>query len=1030
MRLSQGQINSYMKQILGLLLIFLCSMTTLLAQVTPEDLQKQLEEMGLEEEEVMQKLAEKGIDINNIDPSNVGEVEKALEEVIAELQAEKAAQNGQAPPPAPNLEEVKEELQDNAESPPPGNNADTEAAGEAKPKGESTEQDQANPQPETPTKAIKNDIPPPEIYGHQFYRDLEGSVNLDAKNIKAPDSYVIGPGDEMAISIFGISQASFSFEVNIDGYISPPNMGRIYLKGITMGDAKRLLRSRFAQYYAFGPGEFNASLSYSRVINVNIVGEVFQPGGVSIPATNTLFNALVAIGGPSNIGSVRKIRLMRNGEAPKTFDTYEYLKDPSVEMDFYLQENDYIHVPILEKVVEITGGVKRPYKYELIEGENLKKLIEYAGGFQSDAYQGNVQITRIQNDKEVILDVNYRDLVASGGDFQLFGGDIVAIASISKPYENFVEISGAIEFEGRYQLNDNMRVSDLLQQGKLLNESRTDIAYLFRTKPDESIRLVRVDLNAAQTNPGSAADIVLEPKDKLQIFSQIPFVDKASVSSSGAVREPITVPYDPVNQIKVSDLLMLSNGIQQNAAEYAYIKRTDPTNKTNIDYVRVNVFNVIADTSSADNRTLKPNDQLIIYTKEQFLDASNIVVTGAVRNPGEFDFDDGLRVSDVVYFSDGLKPDATDFAYINRLNRETQEIEYIRVNLKNAMENTASPDNLVLKPFDKLTVLSKTTFLDETTVSVTGSVREVGTYPFHESLTLRDALTLAGGLKFGAASNRVEVSRVMIRNNQPTQTVVAIVEVDDDLNPISGQGGNFQLQPYDQVIVRNVPDFKLQENIIIEGEVKYPGTHPLLSENERLSSLINRAGGLTEEAFPEGATLLRAEDGVGYIIMDMKEALKKENSKFNFILKSGDIISVPTKKDFVSITGATKAQELYLDEVLKDGKITVPHHLNKRAGFYVRKYAAGVGEDGKASQISVLHPNGEVKKTQNFGLFLIHPKVRKGSEVVVGIKPKVKKEQEDPQEKSDIDWGEVVADSIAQATAILSLILLIQNVNR
>jgi hypothetical protein len=302
MRLSQRQIIFYMKQILGLLLIFLCSMTTLLAQVTPEDLQKQLEEMGLEEEEVIQKLAEKGIDINNIDPANVAEVEKALEEVIAELQAEKAAEAGQAPPPAPNLEDVKEELQENGEPPSPTNEADS--AGEATPKEATPEQTEA--QPPAPTKSTKNEIPPPEIYGHQFYRDLASSVNLDAKNVKAPDSYVIGPGDEMAISIFGISQASFSFEVNLDGYISPPNMGRIYLKGITMGDAKKLLRSRFAQYYAFGPGEFNASLSYSRVINVNIVGEVFQPGGVSIPATNTLFNALVAIGGPSNIGSVRE----------------------------------------------------------------------------------------------------------------------------------------------------------------------------------------------------------------------------------------------------------------------------------------------------------------------------------------------------------------------------------------------------------------------------------------------------------------------------------------------------------------------------------------------------------------------------------------------------------------------------------------------------------------------------------------------------------------------------------------------------
>ncbi|MCB0644308.1 MAG: SLBB domain-containing protein, partial [Phaeodactylibacter sp.] len=381
----------------------------------------------------------------------------------------------------------------------------------------------------------------------------------------------------------------------------------------------------------------------------------------------------------------------------------------------------------------------------------------------------------------------------------------------------------SVEYPGKYELSAGMQLSDLLDQGVLAEEARRDIAYIYRTKADETVRLLRVDLATVLANPGDASNITLEPKDKLQILNLISFVDKATISSQGALRAPVTISYDPEENVRVSDLILLSNGLAQNAAEFAYIKRTDPTNTKNIDFIRVNLFNVIADTTSMDNRILKPNDQLVVYTKEEFVDQANLVVTGAVRAPGEFEFDDGLRVTDLVYFSGGLKPEATDFAYINRLDLETQETVYIRVDLQAAMNNPGSAENVLMRPFDKLNVMSQTTFIDQTNVDVNGSVRVPGSYPYHPTLTLKDALTMAGGLKFGAASNRVEVSRVIIRNNQPTQTTVAIVEVDDNLNVISGgSGNNFQLQPYDEIIVRNVPDFELQKNVTFEGEVRYP----------------------------------------------------------------------------------------------------------------------------------------------------------------------------------------------------------------
>lgn len=916
----KARFNSHpiMKQIFILAAFLVGFSWTAQAQSVPADVQKQLDELGVSQEEVAAKLQAKGIDINNIGPEDVGDVQVALEEVLAELAAEKAVAGGPVTPAV---------VQDSVPAKPEEVPQVTETPKETETKQEA---------PEVKLKTGKDQLPPASIYGQHIFRQQDFQVSLEAQDVKAPGAYVLGVGDEIIVSIFGNSQVNFNFEINQEGYIQVAPLGRIYLKGITLDQGREILRGRFAQYYSFGPNEFEVTVSYSRVITVNIVGEVFNAGSYEIPATNTVFNALAAIGGPTDLGSVRRIKLLRNGEPARVFDVYEFLADPGVESKFFLQNNDYIHIPIYEKLVTINGAVRRPYKYELIEGENLRQLIDYAGGLKENAYRGNIQVKRYIQNEERIFDVDLEALLAANGDFELFSGDEITVAIIAKPYENYAEVNGTVEFPGRYQLTPGMRVTDIVDKARLQRESRTDVAYLFRTMPDQTVRLVRIDLTAALANPADSANVVLEPKDLVQIFAQSTFVDKATLTSAGALRQPTTISYDPTERIRVSDLVELSGG---------------------------------------------------------------------------------------------LKPDATDFAYINRTNLETQKIEYIRVDLRAALENPGSAENLLLKPFDKLNVLSQTTFLDDIDVSVSGAVRIPGQYQFDPSLTLRDALTLAGGLKFGAASNRIEVSRVLIRNNSPTQTVVAIVEVDEELDLLSGQGGAFPLEPYDQIFVRNVPDFKLQENITLEGEVRFPGVYPLLSDNEQLTSLIERAGGLTPEAFPEGAMMYRAKDGVGYIIMNLKEAQEVKDSRFNYIMKVGDVVTIPSRKDFVTISGATKANEVYSQEILKEGKITVPFHRGKRARYYVNKYTAGVGENGKASKITVIHPNGEVKKTQNFGIVLISPPVRKGSTITVGAKEKEVEKPGEESTKEPINWGQVLADSIAQATAILSLILLIQRIN-
>lgn len=1025
-----------MKQLITVFFLFMLWGSALIAQppVTEAQARAELEKRGLDEQLIRQKMLEKGIDIDKINKNNPTEVlaaERALEEVIKELEAEKnAVKQGTPTPPAIKAEGI--EL-----SNPAIQGVDVvEAVQIQKDTTEKAiEQVKKSDIEATIAEELVEDVnvlPPSPIFGQHIFRNKSIALYRQSQDVKPPDSYVLGVGDIIAISIWGASQTADIFEINNSGYISPSAMPRIYLKGISLGKAKELLFQRYSQFYRFRKEEFEVSVNYSRTITINIVGEVLNFGSFTIPATNTAFNALVAAGGPSDIGSVRNINLMRAGEQPKRIDIYEFLLNPAVQNNFYLQENDYIHVPIADRLVAVSGAVKRPFTYELVKGENLMKLIEFAGGLQNNAYQGNFQITRIVNDEEVILDVNYKDLLVAGRDFDLFNGDKIVVKTIPKPYKNFTEISGAVEFPGKYEHYQGMKISDLLGKGVLSLGSRTDIAFMQRANLDGTVKYLRINLDEIIDNPASPANVELLPQDKLIVYTQAQFTETATFSVVGSVRTPIEFPFDVDENIKVEDAILLAGGVTADVADYAYIKRTDLSKPKERQYIRVNLQNALMNPDSEDNIVLKPFDELRVYSKSGFLDDSDVAIDGAVRTPGAYPFDDSLKVSDLIYFANGLRIDAADFGYLIRTNPASSKIEqYIRLDLKKILEDPNSAENINLAPFDRITVHSSLTYTEEeSSIKVSGAVRTPGEFKYAKTFTLKDALTLAGGLRIDAAKSHVDIFRVIIKENEPNESLFLTVAVDDSLNIITKGAEGFQLQPMDHIVVRHITNFDYQVIVNISGEVQFPGSYPLIGENEKLLSVIQRAGGLTNTSFADGATLYRSDGGAGYVIMDLEDVLKNENSRFNYVLKEGDIIDIPKIKELVTINGATRAIELYPDKVALGGKFNVAYHKGKNAKWYIDNYAAGIGENGKKSLITVEHPNGELERTKNFLFWKNYPTVREGSIVTVGVKPPKPPEEKAEKEKEKVDWGKTLADSIAQATAILALVVLIQQINK
>ncbi len=884
----------------------------------------ELQNKGITEDELRFHLAEKGIDLDelkNLTEEQALQMQDEIKTAIKEIEDKKAQEAKNKSMPSAIDDKSKRKT-----------DADKNTKLEEISKSELTS-DHAMDSTNLETGkilVIKDSI---AIWGQHIFRNKSLALYQQANDIKPPLSYVLGTGDQVTITIWGLSQLNEKYEVNAEGYITPNRMPRIFLKGVSLGRAKSILNNYFKRFYRFNSNQFEVALNYSRTINVNIFGEVYHYGGFTIPAINTAFNALVAAGGPTNLGSVRRIKVIRKGVA-KTLDVYKFMENPILEKDYYLENNDVIQVPVAEKVVSIEGAINRPFKYELLAAEDLNQLISFAGGLKENAIRKTIQIERIQNDKKLILDVPYSDIVSKGGDFVLKRGDKIKVFSIHTEVEELVFVKGEVRTEASYQYKPGLKLSELLSKIEFTPESNLQFAFIKRKNTNGTYSLLRVNLESIQKGTTND-DVVLNAHDELMVYKQEVFVDKAFVVVGGAVRLPGKFDLNPNSDVKIKDLVLLAGGLKPDVFSNAFLFRVKDTNKS--DY------------------------------------------------------------------------------------------EIIRIAIKEVMENQKEEENIFIRPFDSLVVLSQSSFSDLAYVEISGAVKLPGRYSFGTGMSANDLISLSNGFTYFAATNRIDIFRVIIKNNEPTKTIVKTIVSSKNLNELDANS-DFKLDPFDIVVVRNQPEFQFQQMVQLDGEVRYPGPYALLNPNEKISDVIQRAGGLTIEAFPEGATLFRSADNIGYVVLDLKEAMEKPNSRYNFILKESDVVFVPKQKDLVRIAGATNAKDLYPDKMLlNNNTISVAYHDGKTAKYYIDHYAAGVSPNGDAKKITVEHANGKIERTKKFLFFKSYPKVYKGSVINVGYKEitpeKLKKE------KKDIDWGKVVADTIGQATAILTLILLIDKLN-
>ncbi|MBO6097312.1 MAG: SLBB domain-containing protein, partial [Bacteroidales bacterium] len=558
-----------------IVMTFLCILLTAVAFAQSANMlamaRAELEKRGLEESAVRARLLENGIDVDAISPSEYPAYQDRVLRILNQMQSEKAsaktaggtgATDGtpEAPVVAPTVS-----LADLPQT------SMGEASAEAKLQ-ETLRENNVSP-------TAGNDI-----YGHSLFTGKSLDVFRTTDGAQAPDTYVLGTGDEVHISIFGSSQTEIHQVISPDGSIQPTGATKIFLKGLTLAQARDIIKKKLSQHYSFRQDQIAVTITTARTIMVSIYGEVGVQGGFTVSALNTAFNALAAAGGPTAIGSLRNIQRSRGGKTTK-MDLYKFMVGTVSGDKFDLQNNDILFVPVADKVVSIEGAVNRPMRYEMIEGETLADLIKYAGGLKDNAYPEFVQIERYVGGEKVYLEYDLKNIVSGAQKAMLEGGDIVRIKSINKPMENYVAISGDVYYGGNFDLEKNRSLKTLLANAKPRYTARTEYVLVERTRPDETVEVLTVPFPGVDGNP----DFTLQARDAVKVLTLADFRDVATISVSGLVRTPFTRNFGLNDRMSINQAIELADGLRPNVYPIAYIFRKDLTNTAKMEYIPVSL---------------------------------------------------------------------------------------------------------------------------------------------------------------------------------------------------------------------------------------------------------------------------------------------------------------------------------------------------------------------------------------------------------------------------------------------------------
>lgn len=718
-----------MKRILTAIACILLSLTALAQSANMLSMARsELSKRGLEEGEVRARLMEEGIDVDSIPPSDYASYQGRVMDIINKMQAEKAAASSKASN-ASGAASVGNEIV-----------VDTEAQVMTAADLPQTTLGEAAAEQALEQALDDNNVSPTagnDIYGHSLFTGKSMDVFRTTDGAQAPDTYVLGEGDEIHISIFGGSQTEIHQRIGADGSIQPAGSTKIFLKGMTLAQARNAIKSKLAQHYSFRQDQIAVTITTARTMSVSIYGEVGVQGGFTLSALNTAFNALAAAGGPTALGSVRNIQRSRSGKTER-LDLYKYMKGDIKNVLYDLQNNDLLFVPVAQSIVRIEGAVNRPMRYEMIEGETLKDLIEYAGGLKANAFMDFMQIERRDENGELkYLEYNLTN-VMKGQKVLLLNGDVVRIKTSDRPMENYVSINGDVYYGGNFALEGNTSLKGLLEKAKPRYTARTDYVFVERTKADETVEVLTVPFPGVDGNP----DFQLQERDAVRVLELASYRDTETISVSGQVRKPFSKDFGLNDRMTVSQAVEYAGGLKPTVYPVAYIFRKDVSNPDKKEYIPISL-------ETQGDTLLQPGDELRVYDNTTYTNIGELRISGAVKNPVNLTFDSAVTMHDLIAMAGGFEVGAAyDMVQVFRMDiSRKDEVKFDTITITVDENYNPVDPSFQLQPYDHVVVRMTPNFTHGRTVEISGRVKYPGVYVIEDNRTnLSEIIKLAGGL--------------------------------------------------------------------------------------------------------------------------------------------------------------------------------------------------------------------------------------------------------------------------------------------
>ncbi|MCG4873554.1 polysaccharide biosynthesis/export family protein, partial [Bacteroides thetaiotaomicron] len=621
-----------------------------------------------------------------------------------------------------------------------------------------------------------------------FGRNIFNTRNLTFEpsvNLATPTNYRLGPGDEVIIDIWGASQNTIRQQISPEGTINIQKIGPVNLSGMTVSAANDYLKNALNKIYnglnntTDPTSDIRLTLGNIRTIQINVMGEVVQPGTYALSSFSTVFHALYRAGGVSDIGSLRNVQLVRNGKNIATIDVYEFIMKGNTQDDIRLQEGDVVIVPAYDVLVKISGKVKRPMRFEMKKEENLATLIKYAGGFEADAYTRSLRVVR-QNGEEyevnTVKDIDY-------SIYKMRNGDVVTAEAILNRFTNKLEIRGAVYRPGIYQLSGKLNtIRELVNEAQgLTGDAFLNRAVLYRQREDLTSEVVQIDIRSIMD--GTSPNLALMKNDILYIPSIHDLEDRGNVTVHGEVAQPDSYPY--ADNMTLEDLIIQAGGLKEAASTVRIdVSRRikNPRSTADNDTIGQMYTFSLKDGFVIDGQPgfiLQPYDEVYVRRSPGYQAQQNVAIEGEILFGGNYAMTSREeRLSDLVNKAGG----PTNYAYlrgakltrvanasekkrmgdvirlmsrqlgeamIDSLGIRVEDTFTVGIDLEKALSNPKSNADLVLREGDVISIPN-----NNNTVTINGAVMVPNTVSYMQGKDVDYYLNQAGGYSDNAKKSK------------------------------------------------------------------------------------------------------------------------------------------------------------------------------------------------------------------------------------------------------------------------------------